>query len=993
MTKVLSLAVVMLTVFVTATAVAAATDRDESARIAIAFYRSYAGGDLDAALSLWSPQSASLDAMGRKRRLLRTHCFELGRIDTTNVAIDGASATVDVQAEWLDTTLMPGAVPTPDFADGKVVLRFDTGQWQIVDWKPAAVEIAEALAKADGMERARLLANPRIRCRSAVREIARRAVTLVNEGDFDRAATLAAAARDVADAIDDDAARALGAAAASIVERNRLHMDAGKALAVEAVRLAERGGDADALLRALLSYGPWDSSVFERALALRDVASDPALISLAASRIAMVNDTEGDHWTSLQYVNVAKRYAEESGDAAAIISAEVNLYGTYHLYGDFELAIQHARNVVALAKRANFPAVAADALLSEADFEVQLGDAARAARLTEEASRIETSDAEVKLHLALRRFYEARDSAEADRRVADVLRIAEQLSNSGAASEAIRLMVEREFERGHRESAARIAAELRRYQNFAPANVRWANAVTMAWLERRTGKTDEALQAIRSAIAISEQERARILGNDRQPQMFFRRRLVAYEELAAILAIKGRALDALAASDDAKGRTLLDILRSNHVSVESAMTAAEREHEQQLRQRAATLRRERAGAAALVRSRTEIDNFENAMAVKYPGAAPTWSAPAPLDESTLRKVLSEPGMAIVEYMTTDDRLYIFVAARSADGTPRVRVRSIAVGAAALRRKIAPFAARLALADDDFERQARKLYDLLLAPVAPQLARARVVCIIPDGPLWQLPFETLIAPDGRFFVERAAPFYASSIAVYAQMQHAPQRPRAKGTLFALADPIVGTAGETAVSRLRAGEATPLPDAAREVETAARILGGNSAVYVGATASRERFETEAAGYRVVHFATHGVLDDIDPMYSHLVLAPSGRGDDGVLETWQLMRTKLNAELTVLSACNTARGGVREGEGVVGMSWALFVAGCPSTIAAQWKIASAPTADLMIAFYRHWTALGSRPFAKAKALAAAQREMLRSRGKRHPFFWAPFILVGRG
>jgi len=130
----------------------------------------------------------------------------------------------------------------------------------------------------------------------------------------------------------------------------------------------------------------------------------------------------------------------------------------------------------------------------------------------------------------------------------------------------------------------------------------------------------------------------------------------------------------------------------------------------------------------------------------------------------------------------------------------------------------------------------------------------------------------------------------------------------------------------------------------------------------------------------------------MYSHLVLAPSG-GDDGVLDAWQMMRMQFNAELAVLSACDTARGGDGEGEGVVGMSWALFVAGCPSTIATQWKIASAPTADLLIDFYRQWTALSNRPFAKATALANAQRAMLRQHGRRHPFFWAPFILVGVG
>lgn len=989
MKKVVTLAIAL---FVAVSA--SASDRDDAVRVAVDFYRAYAGSDLDRALALWSPQSPSLDRLRRKGRLLRTHCFELGAIATNVTAIDDASATLDVRAEWLDASVMAESRPIVDFADGTIVLRRDARRWEIVDWRPAAVEMADALVKADAAERARLLANPRIRCRSAVREIARRAVTLVNQGDYDRAGALAAAAAEIADRTGDDASTALAAAAASIVDRYRTRLDSARALAERAVHLAEHGGDADALLRAYLAYGTWDSAAFAKAFALRHVVSDAALIALAASRMAMVSDMAGDHWSSLQYVKIAEPYAQESGDPAAIIDLEQNLAGTYGLYADTSLAMRHLRKVVALAQRAKFGAVAADALLIEADLEEGSGHSTRAARLTDEASRIPIADGAVALHLALRRFYENRYSSDADQRLAEIRRLAETRGDADPACQAIRIMARAEFDRGHRKASIRLVEQLRDFESWESTQVRWANEFEIAWIERRAGNTDEALRAVRNAIAISEQERARILGSDRQPQTFFRSRLRAYRELAAILASQRKPLDALAVSDEAKGRTLLDILRSNHLSVERAMSAEERAHERQLRERAAALRREGADATTLAQSRTDVDNFENAMTVKYPGAAPTWSAPATLTASMLRQVLTEPDMAIVEYMITDDRLYIFVATRGGDGTPRVRVRSTAVGDAALRKRITRLATCLALADDEFRSQARRLYGLLLSPIASDLARARVVCIIPDGPLWQLPFESLIAPDGTFFVQHAAAFYSPSVAVYAQMRNAPRADRrAEGTLFALADPAVGATRDAGVSRLRAGEATPLPDAAREVETAARILGGKSAVYIGASASRERFETEAASYRIVHFATHGVLDDVDPMYSHLVLASSGRGDDGVLEAWQMMRTKLHAELTVLSACNTARGGVREGEGVVGMSWALFVAGCPSTIAAQWKIASASTADLMIAFYRHWNEHGNGPFAKTKALAAAQREMLRRRGKRHPFFWAPFILVGVG
>src|SRR5207248_9786161 len=127
-------------------------------------------------------------------------------------------------------------------------------------------------------------------------------------------------------------------------------------------------------------------------------------------------------------------------------------------------------------------------------------------------------------------------------------------------------------------------------------------------------------------------------------------------------------------------------------------------------------------------------------------------------------------------------------------------------------------------------------------------------------------------DRRFLFEHAAPFYVPSIAAYERMRGA-ERKREDGMLFALADPVAGRAPGAIVSRLRAGETSPLPDAAREVRAAARILGGHSAVYVGAAASVPRIEEEAGRYRVLHFATHGVLDDVNPMYSHLVFAPSG------------------------------------------------------------------------------------------------------------------------
>jgi CHAT domain-containing protein len=105
-----------------------------------------------------------------------------------------------------------------------------------------------------------------------------------------------------------------------------------------------------------------------------------------------------------------------------------------------------------------------------------------------------------------------------------------------------------------------------------------------------------------------------------------------------------------------------------------------------------------------------------------------------------------------------------------------------------------------------------------------------------------------------------------------------------------------------------------------------------------------KAEVGHNRILHFATHAVLDDQNPLYSYLVLAPgSDQNEDGLLEAWELMQIDLRAELAVLSACDTGRGRVAYGEGLIGMTWSLFVAGVPTTVASQWQVPSDSTARL--------------------------------------------------
>ena len=193
--------------------------------------------------------------------------------------------------------------------------------------------------------------------------------------------------------------------------------------------------------------------------------------------------------------------------------------------------------------------------------------------------------------------------------------------------------------------------------------------------------------------------------------------------------------------------------------------------------------------------------------------------------------------------------------------------------------------------------------------------------------------------------------------------------------------------------------PLPEAERQVNVIRQIYGAaKSKVYIGAEASEEHAKAEAGSYRILHFATHGILNDSSPMYSQLLLAQSegDSNEDGMLEAWEIMKLDLNADLVVLSACDTARGRVGAGEGMIGLSWAFFVAGSPTSVLSQWKVDSGSTTELMVEFHRQLKAQMANPadsFSAARALREADLKLLRSERYRHPFYWAGFVVTGKG
>ena len=174
----------------------------------------------------------------------------------------------------------------------------------------------------------------------------------------------------------------------------------------------------------------------------------------------------------------------------------------------------------------------------------------------------------------------------------------------------------------------------------------------------------------------------------------------------------------------------------------------------------------------------------------------------------------------------------------------------------------------------------------------------------------------------------------------------------------------------------------------------IYGADKSRILTRTAAGEDVaKAEAGNYTVLHFATHGILDNDNPLYSRLLLASSDESNDGYLEAREIMKLNLRADLAVLSACQTGLGRVSDGEGLIGMSWALFIAGTSTTVTSQWKVDSASTSLLMVDFHRLLQRSKPERVSKAEALRQASIKLMAEPKYRHPFFWSGFVVVGEG
>ncbi len=276
---------------------------------------------------------------------------------------------------------------------------------------------------------------------------------------------------------------------------------------------------------------------------------------------------------------------------------------------------------------------------------------------------------------------------------------------------------------------------------------------------------------------------------------------------------------------------------------------------------------------------------------------------------------------------------------------------------------------------EYEKPLTELHGILIKPLEEPLAGKKHLVVVPHGMLHYLPFQALRSPEGKYLIESYTVSYLPSGSV---LKYAREKNRGNRVdLFAVANP------KTDLSPLPAAEME-----AREVSA----LFKKKEVLLGQGATETRFKSEGPRYDMLLFSTHGEMIESAPLESNLRFTPSPQ-DDGKLTVSEIFDMEVKANLVTLSACETGlargtKGGFPQGDDLVGLSRAFIHAGAPSVVASLWKVSDEATVEMMRSFY-----LNLQTMPKAQALQNAQLGLVKSNAmiSSHPYFWAPFILVG--
>jgi CHAT domain-containing protein/tetratricopeptide (TPR) repeat protein len=687
--------------------------------------------------------------------------------------------------------------------------------------------------------------------------------------------------------------------------------------------------------------------------------------------LGLVKTLYGDYVEALDSYQKNLALVEQLADAEELPFAEQRVGGAYYALNNYEQALAHYQRELNLREAAGDKAEIAWALLDVGKALLGKGDHAAA---LEHATRSRGLFEELKDQIGIGTVW---------------LHVAGIHLKRGEYQEA----------RTAAEQSATIA--------------RAANDTLVYWQARhRVGKALFKLKqypAARPAFtdAIATIEAQRMSAGDGRPQRALESGIAPYLAMVDLAVEMNQSGEAFSHGERAKLRALRWMIESGRVRITKTMAAPEIAREQELGRQVATLytqfsraREKKEPPARLSelqtqirKARTVVTEFETQLFLRRPQLKVYRGAGAAATPDQAAPFIVAPRTAILEFIETEEQIFLFVLTRGngKSAAPRMQGYALGVTRQEIAEPILALRQKVAAHSEGWEGPAEQLYDLLLKPAEELLRNQTQLTILPDGLLWNIPFALLRPAEGEMLIESHALAFAPSLS---SLRLARARRPATGTsvpLLAFGHPMLNP---TTIERLRltrrVERLTTPPETAREVAGLGSLYP-TGRIYTGADARVDRLRSEAGAARLIHLAAPATINEASPFYSHLALAavPDDTQGNGIVEAREFFDWELRAELLTLSAAEIAPRSLGTGKGLIGMDWALAIAGCPTLLISQWPIEGTAASDLQLGFYTQLQKGGG----KAKAWQKAVGELLKTTEYRHPFYWAGTVIIGEG
>jgi CHAT domain-containing protein/tetratricopeptide (TPR) repeat protein len=776
-------------------------------------------------------------------------------------------------------------------------------------------------------------------------------------------------------------------------------------------------------------------------LALRRELGDRAAEGLTQNNIGSVYSGLAEYQKSLDAYLAALEIHRANDNRWNMAVTLNNIGWVYAALGDRRHALASYQESLELSRAIQDPRRTAVALNNIANVHAELGEYRKAIELHTEALAVrrQTKDPDgeaaslTNLGDAYTKLGETEKAREHFERALAILRVSDNrhklvraLRSLGALSRSTG-----DFEQSRKclEEALGTSHEIRDQNGEASVLAEMARLDydhgDLPAAQRRAEQSLSAFEALRLRV-VSPNLRASLVASARQVHEL---NIEILERLHAEQPAKGFAAAAFQAAERGRARSLLDILGESGAQIRSGVDAAllarERELQHLIADRAdrqTQLLNRKHSAEEDAAAARELDGLAASLEQvqsRIRGTSPQYAAltrPPALDLQDIQSKVLDEDTVLLEYELGSAKSFLWAVTASSVTSFELRPRA-EIEAAARRvyelltaRNLSipgetptARAARVRQSDHDYYTAAATVSEMLLGPAAAQIAGKRLL-IVAEGILQYLPFGALPEPGKQapLMVDHEVVTAPSASVLAVLRQETAARQPAERTLFIAADPVY-SANDPRVSRspietVAAGERGTEPFlrlrfSRAEAEQIAGLIPPDAAVKAfDFDANRDAvLKSDLSRFRILHFATHSLLDDERPGLSGIVLSlvdRAGRRQNGFLRLYDIYNLHLNADLAVLSACRTALGQEIKGEGLIGLTRGFFYAGAPRVLASLWPIDDRTSAAFMKPFYEAMLVRQERP---AAALRSAQIQMWKTKGWDAPYYWAAFTMQG--